>query len=608
MKPDQGTSAELRCLRAEVAALRAREEQLDAALAAWDAGTFRWEIAADRVTWDDNLRRVFALPEGREVRTIGDFLALVHPEDREAVVDGVQAALQARRDLDMEFRIVRGDGAVRWLADRGRLLLDGQGQPAAVIGACIDVTARRLAEERRRESEERYRSLVETSPDAIFVHQDGLIVFANRQAAAMLGAADAASLVGSPVFDLVAPEFRELARQRVARVPRPGMRNEPTEFLVRRLDGRTVQVETTSASVLVDGRLAVQVALRDITGRKAAEAEQARLVAALDAERARLHAILEHMPAGVLIREAPGGALVLSNEQLRRIWRGGSVLPGQDTGSEYLHGFHHDGRPYEPSEWPLMRAIATGETVLGEEIEILRGDGTRGVISVNAAPVTDGQGRRIAGVVVVDDITARREVEQRQRLLSAELSHRVKNTLAVVRSIARQSLAGDRSLEDARQALDSRLLALGQSHDLLTASGWRGVDLEDLVRGELLAYGGRARVRGARVLLTPKATQTLGLVLHELATNAAKYGALSVPGGSVTVEWNTPGRGLLELRWEEQGGPPVGTRHRCGFGRTLIERALAYELGGSATLSFAPAGVTCELRMWLGDRETPAKG
>jgi two-component sensor histidine kinase len=198
-------------------------------------------------------------------------------------------------------------------------------------------------------------------------------------------------------------------------------------------------------------------------------------------------------------------------------------------------------------------------------------------------------------------VTGRKRDEERLRLLLAELSHRVKNTLATVQAIAARSLSGERTLEEARDALAKRLRALAKTHDLLTASRWRGADLRAVLEGELKPYGKRARLEGPEVELTPKAAQTLALVLHELATNAAKHGALAAPDGWLEVAWSLDradadeGGGRLRLTWRERGGPPVAPPHRRGFGRTLLEHGLRHDLSGQVALDFAPDGLVCEL-------------
>ena len=183
-----------------------------------------------------------------------------------------------------------------------------------------------------------------------------------------------------------------------------------------------------------------------------------------------------------------------------------------------------------------------------------------------------------------------------------ELNHRVKNTLATVQSLASQSARGAPTPEEFREAFEGRLVALSKAHDQLTMHHWESADLRELLSGSLAPYGGADRVtlRGEDLVLRPRAVLSLAMVFHELTTNAAKYGALSVPGGSVEIRWQ-PVAGadtaLLRIDWIEQGGPPVVAPTRRSFGSKLIEGSIAAEYGGSGRLTFDPAGLRCEILM-----------
>jgi two-component sensor histidine kinase len=180
------------------------------------------------------------------------------------------------------------------------------------------------------------------------------------------------------------------------------------------------------------------------------------------------------------------------------------------------------------------------------------------------------------------------------------LNHRVKNTLATVQSIASQTLRTADTTQDARDALETRLLALSRAHDVLTRESWEGADLTEVVSRALEPYQilgeSRLHVQGPRVRLTPRMALALAMALHELATNAVKYGALSNKSGTVAIAWSvsngaTPPR--LSLSWTEAGGPPVAPPGRRGFGSRLIERSLAQDLDGRVEIAFAATGVVC---------------
>ena len=210
-------------------------------------------------------------------------------------------------------------------------------------------------------------------------------------------------------------------------------------------------------------------------------------------------------------------------------------------------------------------------------------------------------------------LAEREGAARRQAMLLHELNHRVKNTLATVQGIAAQTLRSDADPEAALGAFRARLLALAKTHDLLTATAWSGSGVREVVLAELVPFSDAARperveLEGPEVGLAPNATVALGMAIHELATNAVKYGSLSVPGGRVAVGWSMPtpaGLGdtgaarRLHLTWTETGGPPVAPPSRRGFGSKLIERGLARELGGTVRIEFAPEGVRCAMDLSL---------
>ena len=195
----------------------------------------------------------------------------------------------------------------------------------------------------------------------------------------------------------------------------------------------------------------------------------------------------------------------------------------------------------------------------------------------------------------------RRAAEERMSLLVAELSHRVKNTLATVAAIARLTLRQSDSLEAFDAAFSRRLQALSQAHSLIFEANWGETELRVVVEQALGPFRRPGepsfRIEGEDLKLSPKAALALTLMLHELATNAAKYGALSADAGAVEVCWSLQhaGEPAVQLRWIEHGGPPVSPPNRKGFGHTLIERSVRYELDGSARLSFPPAGMQAEI-------------
>lgn len=198
------------------------------------------------------------------------------------------------------------------------------------------------------------------------------------------------------------------------------------------------------------------------------------------------------------------------------------------------------------------------------------------------------------------DVTASHAARETQQVLIDELNHRVRNTLAIVQSLARQSFRGNRP-GDGAELFESRLQALAIAHDMLTRSTWTAVGLEEIVREVLAPWcgdGKRYSVHGEPIDVAPKAAVTLSVAIHELCNNAVRHGALSEPGGSVEISWRlaSPGQGTLVIEWRETGGPQVGAPGEdSGFGTRMLKHALAAELGGDVELAFEPAGLVCTI-------------
>lgn len=251
----------------------------------------------------------------------------------------------------------------------------------------------------------------------------------------------------------------------------------------------------------------------------------------------------------------------------------------------------------------LKKAAMESEDVQSAEVRVHIGDEVVWyVLTVEPDFAPDGELRGVICAAV--DITERKDHEQRMRLVMRELSHRSKNLLAVVQAIARQTAQQADSVKEFLEKFGERVRALAGAQDLLVAGNWSGASLGDIVAGQLGHYtpedGDRVIVEGPDIKLSPDAMQTLSLALHELATNAAKYGALSNEVGKVLVTWTIDqAASILELRWIEEGGPPVTAPTRRGFGRIVIERNVARSLEADIDLEFAPDGFRAAFRIPL---------
>ncbi|ACL55978.1 sensor histidine kinase [Methylobacterium nodulans] len=266
----------------------------------------------------------------------------------------------------------------------------------------------------------------------------------------------------------------------------------------------------------------------------------------------------------------------------------------------------------DPADRPALdaafAALVAGEGEYRTEFRVRTADGSVRWVSAEAVVQRDAAGRPRRVIGIHQDVTERKRAEDHLRLLLHELNHRVKNTLATVQSIAMQSLRRLRGkeAEDAREAFVARLVALARAHDVLTRESWEGAELAEVVAGAVAPLEGprgrRARfsISGPPLRLPPRMALSIAMALHELGTNAVKYGALSIIQGQVSITWSVAD-GELTLCWRESDGPPVTPPERTGFGSRLIGQSLARELAGSVTLDYAPEGVICTIRAPLGE-------
>ena len=327
------------------------------------------------------------------------------------------------------------------------------------------------------------------------------------------------------------------------------------------------------------------------------EAENARLRRELDRARereARLGAILESAADYAIFTTDPAGRITSWNAGAHRLlgWDEAEAL-GMDSRLLFTPEDRERGAP----EAEMAKALAEGRAE--NERWHLRKDGSRFWGSGLLLPL---RGVAASGFLkVMRDQTARREGDERQGLLIRELAHRVKNSLALIMAMARQTRLRAADLDEFLGAFEGRLQALATVHDLLSEAGWRSTPLTALVRTALAPHEGRVRFgQVADLRLRPAAAQDLVLALHELATNAAKHGALSAPEGSVALDARVAG-GELVLSWREAGGPPVAEPTDRGFGTTLLERIVAHQHKGRVQLDWRPVGLACTIRLPLAE-------
>ncbi len=391
-------------------------QSLRLAVEATDLGI--WDV--DQVTgarrWSDEQKAILGLTADQQPDP-ELFASLIHPGDRAWVMDRYRRAYEPAGGgrYRAQFRILRAnDGAERWVEVTGRVHFDQEGRAVRGVGTLADVTDRRRAVEALKESEERYRALVETGPDAVLVHEGGRIILANRQAAELFGAGGTAELVGRSAFDLIAEECIAFARQRTAQLRSPGDRVDAAQLTYRRLDGSQFVVEAVAAAVAIDGQLAIQVVFRDVTERRRTER-------ALQARTAQLETVMETVPVAVWLAHDREARRITGNghaaKQLR-LAPGDNFSLGAPAPERPRHfRLYRDGVEVPPDRLPLQRA-ARGESVRNDELRVRFDDGTFYDELTSASPIRDADGIIVGAVGAAVDITERKAAEEQVRHLA----------------------------------------------------------------------------------------------------------------------------------------------------------------------------------------------
>jgi PAS domain S-box-containing protein len=518
-----------------------------------------------------------ALPEVAD-QGFKDILDTVYATGEAFVGKGLPIMLQREPDARPEQR---------FLNFVYQPIRDSHGRIFGIFAEGSDVTDAKLTEEGLRASETRIQGILEGMAEGfLLLDQDFRILQINSEGLKVDGRSED-EIVGRSHWDV----WPESVGTPVEEAYRTAMTERVPTTLEHRyvFSGRGVWLELRIFPVDGGG---VAAFFRDVTDRR-------QTAEALSASEARLKAVLENVPVGIIITEAPSGRVVTGNPYAERIFRH-PIYPTPDFDAYGQWRLHFpEGRPAQPHEYPVARALLTGAATEPEEYLYQRGDGTMAWVRLAAAPIHNDQGEVVASVVAVVDIDQEKEAEAHQKLLINELNHRVKNTLATVQSIVFQTLRNAGSMEEARSSLEARLFALSRAHDVLTQENWESADLKEIVSEAMAPFRHerekRLHVRGPDIRVSPRMALALAMALQELATNAVKYGALSNTTGVVRIQWTVTGGNAsrLHLTWTEEGGPPVEMPRRRGFGTRLIERSLAHDLNGQAEIRFTPTGVVC---------------
>jgi PAS domain S-box-containing protein len=485
-------------------------------------------------------------------------------------------------------------------------LFDVSGALTGAVNLLVDISERKQAEQDGR----RLAAIVDSSEDAI-VSRDlsGIITSWNPGAERLFGYA-AEEIIGKSITLLIPAQLQQEEATILEQVT-SGQRVEHFETTRVRKDGTPVTISLTVSPVRNAQGMVVGASkiARDVTERKRAEQTLAErnLQLAIAGRAALVGSYVYDVKRGTMqvsqgyatIHGLPEG----TTETTIGEWRA-RVHPEDLARAEGLRDQAFADRQNEDNaEYRIV--LSTGEVRWIER---------RGSISYGE----DGHPARVIGVNI--DITERKQAEEHRNILNRELDHRVKNVLATVGAIILQSQHANASTEDFVASINHRIKSLASTHEMLSHSRWHGASLVEIIRSELAPYtAANTDIGGPSIILSSDAAQATAMVLHELATNAAKYGALSRHGGQVSVRWFWLANGTLHhwlaIEWQEIGGPPVSAPSTAGYGTSIIRELIPFELGGTADLTFAPSGLRCRLEVppecvssdrSLSTRSTPA--
>lgn len=545
-------------------------------------GRYWWDAATDVLSWSPGLCAIYGLDSPP---SFAGFIDCVHPEDRARVKAYVASVMADGRHYSVPFRIVRPDGTIRHVIDRGTIHRDAAGAATRIVGFNIDISesvAAPAPAARSNTADSWLRQIIEQAPATFaMLDTDMRYLFASRGYCAEFDKR-ARDLIDRCHYDVLPANSAALRRLHPRVMAGETVAAEEQRI---RADGQPDWVRwTMSPWRLLDGSIGgaililEQVTTRVLARHKLAESE-ARLADALRAGGLGVHDF------------DPRSGRIVWDATTRAIWG----IPDDEEVSfaAFEAGIHPDDMA--ETQRNIDAALDPAGEGRYEAVYRVRHRGTGAIRWVRADGVVsfeNGVATRLVGTTA--DVTTKKAMEEQIQVLLGEVNHRTRNLLSVVQAIARHTGQGDPETFLAR--FDKRIAALAASQELLISSEWRGVDLSALLRSQLAHFHDlldtRIHINGPDVQLTAAAAQTLGMAFHELATNAAKYGALSNPAGTVAINWQLidSASNRLAVEWREQGGPPVHPPRRTGFGSTVIGRAAESGLRGKVSMDYAPEG------------------
>ena len=484
-----------------------------------------------------------------------------------------------------EGRAISGQEAVVERPDGTRMpfmafpspLRDPTGKVVGAVNMFVDITERKRSEE----IAQRLASIVESSDDAIISKDlDGTITSWNKSAERIFGYT-AEEVIGKPVTILIPPDRRDEEAAIIERI-RSGQRIEHYETVRLGKQGNTIEISLTVSPIknALGKIIGASKIARDITERKRAEEAQRR------AEQ-ELRDFVDNANVG-MHWVGPDGIILWANRTEMDMLG----VTREEYIGRHITEFYADRLVIES----ILQRLANRETLHNYEARLRCKDGSIRNVLINSSVLWDGD-TFVHTRCFTRDVTERKQSEAQISILAREAEHRAKNVLATVQATVHLTQAD--TVDGLKQAIEGRIQALANVHTLFVQSRWKGAELHTLVTQELSPYcqdsETRARIEGPSMVLETNTAQTIAVTLHELATNAAKYGALSVAEGQVQIEWSRTADGRLILRWIESGGPPAKPPTRHGFGTRVMEGMMRGQLKGELRFDWREEGLACEI-------------
>ncbi len=582
-------------------ALRESEEKLRMALDAAELGIWRWDAGkgVKEMQWDSRCRALFGVSDNACV-TYESWANCIVPEDRARTEANVARALDPGDPHDetvCEYRVRHPDGRVLWLYSTGRVFFEPDSESpfgrrvAFKSGAIRDVTKVHLAETALRESEERLRLSNEAAGIGTFtVDPESGCVHYSSELAAMLGFP---RVTTTKITDALTRVHREdLIRvwpQYEAGLSEAGPKEIKVDFRFVRPGGEVRWMTWAGRVHFRDGPsgprpFRIDGACMDITDRK-------RVEAALRASEEQFRGVFENAATGIAILDMEGRFQSCNPAYAAMLGYSEPELRQQSFPAHV----HPEDRDENLAQYKRLAAqeISSFEIVN----RYLHKDGTALWVDKHVSLLRDSTGQPSNVIVLAMDVTERKRQDDQIRLLMREVNHRSKNMLSLIQAVARQTLAANP--EDFLERFERRVEALAANQDLLVKNAWQGADLDELVRSQLAPFqdliGTRIELQGPAVFVSASAAQVIGMALHELATNAGKYGALSGSDGRVEIAWRIQRDDAFVMSWREECAHPITAPSKLGFGSSVISSIAEMSLGAKVELNFPATGLVWQL-------------